>query len=223
MSKEDKKLLETYKLQLDQINELLQNDPNNEEYLSMRDQLDEAISLLKELTSDKPVAPTKPFANPIEWKLGDVCQVKLPKFQNQWISANITSFTADKSISTIIIQKSHETIQVPTHQLRHPKNPDIPSHTDTHKSMLTKKQLEEQRKKRKKAQLEYQERKDQEHSSKADAWKSFQTRLVNKSSPSIFHPAQRESIFKTCTTEKPKTTSIVTKRKHIYTKDIETE
>lgn len=220
---DNEKLLETYKLQLDQINELLQNDPKNEEYLSIHNQLQEAISLLEELTSDKPKVLTKrPLSDLIDWKLGDTCQVKLSKLQNQWMSGAITNLTADKSIATILLQKSHETIQLPIHELIRPKKLNTPIHDDLLKPTPIKKQTDEQRRKRKKSQQEYQERKNQEHSGKAEAWKSFQSKLMNKTSPSIFHPAQHESIFKTCP-EKSKTTSIITKRKHVYSKDFENE
>lgn len=216
------KLLETYKLQLDQINELLENNPDNEEYLSIHNQLREAILLLKELASDKPETLTKCSPTLIDWKLGDICKVKLPKFQNQWMFATITSLTADKSIATILVQKSHETIQLSIHELIQPKKHSTLIHDNSLKPTTIKKQTDEQRRKRKKSQQEYQERKNQEHSGKAEAWKSFQSKLINKTSPSIFHPVQ-QSIFKTCNSDKSKAASIVTKRKHIYSKDFENE
>jgi hypothetical protein len=56
-NQENRVLLESYKSQLSQVDELLTKDPNNREYLEIRNDLKEAISLLQELYGDRPVKP----------------------------------------------------------------------------------------------------------------------------------------------------------------------
>lgn len=165
----DQELILTYQLQLAQINECLISDPQNTEYLSMRNDLLEAIALMQELQEEtKPVAPSPPSET--EWKVGDRCQLEKPTTK-EIVTGTITSISIEKNTATVL-SPSCETIKVPLLSLK----------------KLEPKRPQQQKKKKNEA---YQKQKDQEHNDRAQSWKSFQSKLSTRPSPSLFHSTRR--------------------------------
>jgi hypothetical protein len=170
----DQELILTYQLQLAQINECLLSDPQNAEYLSMRNDLLEAIALMQELQEKPPTEETKRVApsppSETEWKVGDRCQFEKPTAK-EMLTGTITSISIEKNTATVLLP-SCEAIKVPLLSLKKP-DPKRP---------------QQQKKKKNES---YQKQKDQEHNDRAQSWKSFQSKLSTRPSPSLFHSARR--------------------------------
>ena len=205
--------LELYKFQLSDIQGSLDLDPENEELLKLKKDIEEAIQLLEELTQEPVQIPRKklrqetvsaievpspppeaPPAQPVAenevWAIGDVCFVLVDEDNGEkYVDANIIGISADRSLFTIRLLSSNQ-IKVLHKDLLFKKKPSVVIQRKvSESSTLNKKELADVvppakvKSKKSKSSLTYREflhKKEAEQSQKANAWKSFMQKKVNK-------------------------------------------
>lgn len=212
MNKED---LETYQVQLQQVEAALASDPDNDGLKDLRKELKELISLTEQALAQQGAAASSSSAAGSnkkqttqsslapQWKAGDECLAKYSS-DGQWYPARVASVggSVENRVYTIVF-KVYNTTEVvnsslikalpPNHQTS--ENPYLTS-TGT-KRKLTKVEEEERERKKKKNEkkLEVRAQKAKEQNEKQATWKKF----AKKSEKRGVHIAgvAGTSIFKT--------------------------
>ncbi|KAJ3480865.1 hypothetical protein NLI96_g8051 [Meripilus lineatus] len=201
--------LETYQVQLSQVELALSADPNNEELSSLRSELKELIDLTKTTiaqqeaaaSSSKGEASRRNAATTSSAKTfaaGDECLAKYSS-DGQWYPARIASVggAEDKRVYSVVFKGYNTTELVNASQIKAlPANYQAPA-PSSHKRKLTKVEEEERERKKKKNEkkLEVKAAKAKEQSEKQVTWQKF----AKKSEKKGIHIAgvAGTSIFKT--------------------------
>ncbi|TFY83593.1 hypothetical protein EWM64_g427 [Hericium alpestre] len=203
----DKADLETYQVQLSQVELALSADPNNAELASLRSELKELIELTQAAIAQSEAAASSSKASEsrkavhaapgTQWQAGDECLVKYE--DGGWYPARINSVggSAEKRVYSIVF-KGYNTTELVEAGAMKPLPPNY-VHTlpASHKRKLSKKDEEEREKKRKKNEkkLEVRAAKAKEQTQKQATWQKF----AKKSEKKGVHIAgiSGTSIFKT--------------------------
>lgn len=212
MNKED---LETYQVQLQQVEVALSNDPDNDGLKDLRKELKELISLTEQALAQQGAATSSSAASSSskkrdaqlssapQWKAGDECLAKYSS-DGQWYPARIASVggSVENRFYTIVFKTYNTTELVnssairvipPNHQASN--NPYLSS--TSNKRKLTKDEEDERERKKKKNEkkLEVRAQKAKEQNEKQATWQKF----AKKSEKKGIHIAgvAGTSIFKT--------------------------
>lgn len=201
----DKESLETYQVQLSQVELALVADPDNAGLASLRSELQELINLTTTLISQSAASSSKPTdssrkatttQNSVTWSAGDEC---LAKYSNDgaWYPARINSVagSAEKRIYSIVFKNYNTTEQVEASSLK-PLSPNynlLPS--AKRKAKEDEDEEKERKRKKNEKKLETRAAKAKEQLQKQASWKKF----AKKSEKKGVHIAGMAgtSIFKT--------------------------
>jgi survival of motor neuron-related-splicing factor 30 len=203
----DKESLETYQVQLSQVELALAGDPENAELISLRSELQELINLTTSLISQSESAASSPkptdtsrktatTRSSVTWSAGDECLAKYSG-DGAWYPARINSVagSAEKRIYSIMFKGYNTTEQVEASSLK----PLPPNHSllPSAKRKAKEDEDEEKERKRKKNEkkLETRAAKAKEQLQKQASWQKF----AKKSEKKGVHIAGMAgtSIFKT--------------------------
>ncbi|KAH9937123.1 uncharacterized protein B0H18DRAFT_950085 [Fomitopsis serialis] len=197
----DKADLETYQVQLSQVEQALSSDPENTELTSLRDELKELIELTQAAlaqqeaaSSSKAESSRKVAATSTARTLGagDECLAKYSG-DGQWYPARITSLggSADNRVYSVMFKGYNSTELVNASQLK----PLPANHQSAGPSAGNKRKLSKKKKKKNEKKLESKAAKAKEQSEKQQSWQKF----AKKSEKKGIHIAgvSGTSIFKT--------------------------
>ena len=205
----DKADLETYQVQLSQVEVALEADPSNAELESLRSELKELIELTQTAIAQQESAASSSKAEASRkaatatssvktWAAGDECLAKYSS-DGQWYPARIASVggSADNRVFSVVFKGYNTTELVNSSQIKQiPANYQAPA-TISNKRKLTKVEEEERERKKKKNEkkLEVRAAKAKEQSAKQQTWQKF----AKKSEKKGIHIAgvAGTSIFKT--------------------------
>jgi survival of motor neuron-related-splicing factor 30 len=203
----DKSDLETYQVQLDQVELALQSDPDNAELASLRSELKELIALTQEhlaaAAASASTAKSKSIVTPTSthtWSAGNECLAKYSG-DGQWYPARIISIggsTENRMYS--IMFKGYNTTELVNGSTLKPlpaNHSGVGPSSGGVKRKLTKVEEEEREKKKKKNEkkAEVRAQKAKEQNEKQATWQKF----AKKSEKKGIHIAgvAGTSIFKT--------------------------
>ncbi|KAF7347775.1 Survival of motor neuron-related-splicing factor 30 [Mycena venus] len=203
--------LETYQVQLSQVDLAISSDPDNAELVSLRSELKELIELTKSAIAAQAEAASsskaesssssrkKDLSTPSHaWSAGDECLAKYSG-DGQWYPARITSVggSADNRVYSVVFKGYNSTELVKSSEIKTmPANHAFVAPAST-KRKLTKAEEEEREKKKKKNEkkVEAKAAKAKEQMAKQATWQKF----AKKSEKKGVHIAgvAGTSIFKT--------------------------
>lgn len=200
--------LETYQVQLSQVEMALTADPENAELSSLRSELQELIELTQaalaqaEAASSSKAESSRKTTTTVPsktWSAGDECLAKYSG-DGGWYPARITSVggSADNRVYSIVFKGYNTTELVKSVELKAlPANYAATAPSASNKRKLTKAEEEEREKKKKKNEkkLESKAAKAKEQNNKQATWQKF----AKKSEKKGVHIAgvSGTSIFKT--------------------------
>ncbi|TFL06507.1 hypothetical protein BDV98DRAFT_559533 [Pterulicium gracile] len=207
----DKADLETYQVQLSQVETALAADPKNAELSSLRSELKELIELTKaalsqaeaaaaskaESSSSSRKAASSVAQQAHAWSAGDECLAKYSA-DGSWYPARITSVggSADNRVYSIVFKGYNTTELVKSGEVK-PVPANYVAPPISNKRKLTKAEEDEREKKKKKNEKKVESRaaKAKEQTDKQSTWKKF----AKKSEKKGVHIAGMSgtSIFKT--------------------------
>ncbi|KAI0778540.1 hypothetical protein BD413DRAFT_465298 [Trametes elegans] len=206
----DKSDLETYQVQLEQVEVALSQDPENNELISLRSELKELIELTQAAIAQQEAAASSSKAEASKksaaasassskvWAAGDECLAKYSG-DGQWYPARITSVggAADNRAFSVVFKGYNNTELVNAAQIKPlPANYQGPS-AGANKRKLSKVEEEERERKKKKNEkkVEAKAAKAKEQQEKQHSWQKF----AKKSEKKGIHIAgvTGTSIFKT--------------------------
>jgi hypothetical protein len=203
----DKADLETYQVQLSQVELALSSDPTNAELASLRSELKELIQLTQtalsqaEATSSSKTDNRKSHtATPtLTWSAGDECLAKYSG-DGAWYPARITSLggSAENRVYSIVFKGYNTTELVKASEIKPlPQNHSGVESSSSNKRKLSKVEEEEKERKKKKNEkkIEAKAAKAKEQTQKQATWQKF----AKKSEKKGVHIAgvSGTSIFKT--------------------------
>ncbi|THH30083.1 hypothetical protein EUX98_g4115 [Antrodiella citrinella] len=199
--------LETYQVQLSQVETTLEADPDNDGLVTLRNELKELIELTQaaivaeQASSSKAESSRKAAvgaASSKTWSAGDDCLAKYSG-DGQWYAARIASVggSVDNRVYSVVFKGYNSTELVNSSQMKAiPANYTAPM-AMSNKRKLTKEEEEEREKKKKKNEkkLEVKATKAKEQTAKQATWQKF----AKKSEKKGVHIAgvAGTSIFKT--------------------------
>ncbi|KAF8585538.1 hypothetical protein K439DRAFT_1632550 [Ramaria rubella] len=232
----DKKELETYQVQLSQVEVALTADPSNAELASLRSELRELIDLTKaaiaHAEAPKPEATRKASAIAAAlapgYAAGDEILAKYSG-DGSWYPARVTSVggSAENRVYSVVF-KGYNNTELLTAAALKPLPPSYTNHVPSSKRKLSKEEEEEREKKKKKNEkkMEMRATKAKEQLSKQATWQKF-TKKAEKKGVNIAGVAGT-SIFKTpdnphgrvgVTGSGKGMTDYATRNKHVFTPD----
>jgi survival-of-motor-neuron-related-splicing factor 30 len=191
MSSED---LETYQVQLAQVEEALSTDPENQELSSLRSDLQELIKLTKAAlaqleapsTSNKSESSRKSNNNASAhmWTAGNDCLAKYSG-DGQWYPARIISIggSTENRVYSVVFKGYNNTEMVKDSEIKPlPANYSIAALASSNKRKLTKEEEEEKERKKKKNEkkLEAKAAKAKEQTEKQATWQKFTKKSERK-------------------------------------------
>jgi survival of motor neuron-related-splicing factor 30 len=180
-----------YRFQLEQVQNLLESDPNNQNLLFLKEKIERLLKVLERNSNDDiqrsresgkigdhAIGDSIPVFN-----IGDMVEAKYHK-DNQWWEAKIQSLASDRSMFTVLftgfpdpqhcspkevrLHNPSSTRVRPNKIIHHAKRPIIPS-----KEIINPKR-------NKATKQEYLEKKETEQREKQESWKSFQQKIKKK-------------------------------------------
>jgi hypothetical protein len=199
--------LETYQVQLSQVEGALSADPDNTELASLRSELKELIELTEAAIAQAEAASSSKVegsrrsvtSTPVHaWSAGDECLAKYSK-DNNWYPARITSLggSAENRAYSIVFKGYKTTELVKAADLKPMPSNSSTAAPSSNKRKLTKAEEEERERKKKKNEkkLEVRAAKAKEQTQKQASWQKF----TKKSEKKGVHIAgiSGTSIFKT--------------------------
>jgi len=210
MNKED---LETYQVQLQQVEAALSNDPDNDGLKDLHKELKELISLTEQALAQQGAVSSAPGSSSkkqnaqstsaSQWKAGDECLARYSS-DGQWYPARIASVggSVENRVYTVVF-KSYNTTEVVNSSAIKPLPANYQAPNNPYLSLVSTKrkltQVEEEERERKKKKnekkLEVRAQKAKEQNEKQATWKKF----AKKSEKKGIHIAgvAGTSIFKT--------------------------
>ena len=205
----DKTDLETYQVQLSQVEQALVADPDNAELKDLRNELKELIELTQAALAQQQAATSSSKAESSRkaavatttrtWAAGDECLAKYSG-DSQWYPARITSVggSTDNRVYSVMFKGYNSTELLNATQLKPlPANHQSAGPSAGNKRKLSKAEEEERERKKKKNEkkLEVKAAKAKEQAEKQHSWQKF----AKKSEKKGIHIAgvSGTSIFKT--------------------------
>lgn len=217
----DQSELETYQVQLSQVETALKDDPENAELQDLQSELKQLIELTQSAVAQSQAAQVKPEAtrktsqsvvagagNGKAWAAGDECLAKYSS-DGSWYPARITSVggAAENRVYSIVFKGYNTTELVKANEIKPltasylsgpgPYSNGGPSSGGSNKRKVTKEEEDEREKKKKKNEkkLELRATKAKEQNEKKASWQKF----AKKSEKKGIHIAgiSGTSIFKT--------------------------
>lgn len=211
MNKED---IETYQVQLQQVEDALASDPDNDGLKDLHRELKELISLTEQAlaqqgaatSSSAPGSSKKQNAQSTsapQWKAGDECLAKYSS-DGQWYPARIASVggSVENRVYTIVF-KGYNTTELVNSSLikalpanyQSSNDPHLPSTNNKRKLTKVEEEERERKKKKNEKKLEVRAQKAKEQNEKQATWQKF----AKKSEKKGVHIAgvAGTSIFKT--------------------------
>ncbi|CDO76637.1 hypothetical protein BN946_scf184868.g51 [Trametes cinnabarina] len=206
----DKADLETYQVQLSQVELALSADPENTELISLRSELKELIELTQAAIAQQEAAASSSKAEASKkaststasssrvWAAGDECLAKYSG-DGQWYPARIASVggSAEKRVYSIVFKGYNNTELVNASQIKPlPPNYKVEMPASTKRKLSKEEEEERERKKRKnEKKIEAKAAKAKEQQEKQASWQKF----AKKSEKKGIHIAgvSGTSIFKT--------------------------
>ncbi|KAF5374771.1 hypothetical protein D9758_000216 [Tetrapyrgos nigripes] len=183
--------LETYQVQLSQVELALSADPDNAELAHLRSELKELIDLTKTALAQAEVASNTKAessrkttsATPAHtWSAGDECLAKYSG-DGTWYPARITGVggSAENRIYTVIFKGYNSTEQAKSSDLK-PLPPNYHQTAASNKRKLTQQEEDEREKKKKKNEkkLETRAAKAKEQNAKQASWQKFAKKAEKK-------------------------------------------
>jgi len=189
--------LQTYQYQLDQVNNALEDDPENEKLQNLAHKLKDLISLVSMSTPTEASVEPQPGATNVsaakhlsKFKVGDLVEARFQK-DGQWYEATVQSISLDRNLATVIYSGSTDTqhcqakeirirtensIKRPSESTQQPQKPHKQARTEPEVALGAK---------RKHTKQEHDQKKEAEHKEKQDSWKKFNAKIGRKDS-SIF-------------------------------------
>jgi survival-of-motor-neuron-related-splicing factor 30 len=204
--------LDSYHLQLQQVDAALTSDPTNEELLTLKADLEEVINLTKELLVNQGGGPVEPEViqegpspSETEWKVGDKCLATWSEDAKSY-EAIIEEIHPDGKVSVGFVGYSHgevlDAAQLKPVNVKKSKSASAPREAasssaglkrpapketlaERKQALLKQKEYLKKRKQKKQARIEEQE---QEREKEKKKWLNFSTKkgIVNKKKKSIF-------------------------------------
>ncbi|CAE6396812.1 unnamed protein product [Rhizoctonia solani] len=210
----DRKELETYQVQLSQVELALASDPDNEELTSLRSELKELISLTEAALAEEDPAPAasgstsapassnnrKQPATPVtSFQAGDECLAKYSS-DGQWYPARITSVggSDERRVFSIVFKGYNSTELVDASSLKRMPPGGYRGHNATinKRKLNPEEEAERERKKKKnEKKLEVRAQKAKEQNNKQAAWQKFAKKSEKKGV--AIAGVQGNSIFRT--------------------------
>lgn len=192
MSQQD---LETYQVQLEQVDEALKADPDNDEFKSLRSELNQLITLTEQAilvasASSASIAKKsqKGVTLPV-FTAGDECLAKWSK-DDKWYPARITSVAGseEKRVYSVVFRGYQDIEMVNANAVKRlpPSQAGphgvAPSSTAGTKRKLSKEEEEERERKKRKNEkkLEVRAAKAAEQDHKKQSWQKFATKSARK-------------------------------------------
>lgn len=192
MSQQD---LETYQVQLEQVDEALKADPDNEEFQSLRSELNQLITLTEQaiaVASASSASTAKKSHKGVTlpvFTAGDECLAKWSK-DDKWYPGRITSVggSEEKRVYSVVF-RGYQDIEVVNANAVKRLPPSqagphgvAPSSTAGTKRKLSKEEEEEREKKKRKNEkkLEVRAAKAAEQDQKKQSWQKFATKSAKK-------------------------------------------
>ena len=211
MNKED---LETYQVQLQQVEAALASDPDNDGLKDLHKELKELISLTEQALAHQATATSSSLSGPSKktnaqstsaplWKAGDECLAKYSS-DAQWYPARIASVggSAENRAYTIVF-KTYNTTELVSSSAIKPlpanhqavNNPYLSSTSNKRKPTKVEEEERERKRKKNEKKLEVRAQKAKEQNEKQATWQKF----AKKSEKKGVHIAgvAGTSIFKT--------------------------
>ena len=210
MNKED---LETYQVQLQQVEAALANDPDNDGLKDLHKELKELISLTEQALAQQGAATSAAASSSkkqnaqstsaSQWKAGDECLAKYST-DGQWYPARIASVggSVENRVYTIVFKTYNTTEVVNSSAIKPlpanyqaPNNPYLSLASTKRKLTQVEEEERERKKKKNEKKLEVRAQKAKEQNEKQATWKKF----AKKSEKKGIHIAgvAGTSIFKT--------------------------
>ncbi|KAF8680157.1 Tudor domain [Rhizoctonia solani] len=212
----DRKELETYQVQLSQVEVALASDPDNEELTSLRSELKELISLTEAALTQETSAPTasgsatsapasstnnrkQPATPAASLQAGDECLAKYSG-DGQWYPARIISVggSDERRVFSIVFKGYNSTELVDAPSVK----PMPAGGYRGHNAMMNKRKLSpeeeaerERKKKKNEKKLEVRAQKAKEQNNKQAAWQKFAKKSEKKGV--AIAGVQGNSIFRT--------------------------
>ncbi|KAI0080235.1 hypothetical protein K474DRAFT_1657936 [Panus rudis PR-1116 ss-1] len=197
--------LETYQVQLSQVETALELDPSNTELASLRSELKELIELTQNVIAQKEAAASSSKSERKAatattqkvWVAGDECLAKYSS-DGQWYPARIASVggSTENRVYSVVFKGYKSTELVNASQIK-PIPPNYQPPVNSNKRKLSKQEEEEREKKKKKNEkkIEAKAAKAKEQQEKQQTWQKF----AKKSEKKGIHIAgvAGTSIFKT--------------------------
>ncbi|KAH7344634.1 hypothetical protein B0J17DRAFT_636280 [Rhizoctonia solani] len=211
----DRKELETYQVQLSQVELALASDPDNEELTSLRSELTELITLTEAALSQEDSGPTasgsttsapansnnrkQPATPAASFQAGDECLAKYSS-DGQWYPARITSVggSDERRVFSIVFKGYNSTELVDAASLKRMPPGGYRGHNATmnKRKLAPEEEAERERKKKKnEKKLEVRAQKAKEQNNKQAAWQKFAKKSEKKGV--VIAGMQGSSIFKT--------------------------
>lgn len=204
----DRQELETYQVQLSQVEVALSNDPTNAELTSLRDELQTLIDLTKQTIAQAEAPKPEPsrkhsntLALTISWKAGDEVLAKYT-VDSHWYPARVTSVggSEENRVYSVVFKGYNNTELLNASALKPMPAGHASYHqqdASTNKRKPSKEEDEEREKKKKKNEkkLEMRAQKAKEQMSKQMSWQKF-TKKAEKKGVNIAG-VSGTSIFKT--------------------------
>ncbi|KZT75191.1 hypothetical protein DAEQUDRAFT_761135 [Daedalea quercina L-15889] len=200
--------LETYQVQLEQVEQALATDPENAELKDLRNELKELIELTQAAVAQQEAASSSKAESSRKaaavstartWSAGDECLAKYSG-DSQWYPARITSVggSTDNRVYSVMFKGYNSTELVNATQIKAlPPNHQSAGPSAGNKRKLTKVEEEERERKKKKNEkkVEAKAAKAKEQTEKQQSWQKF----AKKSEKKGIHIAgvSGTSIFKT--------------------------
>ena len=206
--------LETYQVQVQQVEVALANDPDNDGLKDLRKELKELISLTEQALAQQGAATSSSAsgsskkqnaqsASAPQWKAGDECLAKYSS-DGQWYPARIASVggSVENRVYTIVFKGYNTTelansasIKVIPPNYQPSNNPSLSSLGSKRKMTKDEEEEKERKKKKNEKKLEVRAQKAKEQNHKQATWQKF----AKKSEKKGIHIAgvSGTSIFKT--------------------------
>ncbi|KAG8935265.1 hypothetical protein FRC03_002151 [Tulasnella sp. 419] len=205
----DSKELETYQVQLAQVELALDSDPDNKELTSLRSELQELISLTQQAidqlaatstaggSSKLKAAAADAAAKAVKFDAGDECLAKYSG-DNQWYPARITSIggAETRRVYSVVFKGYNSTELVDAASVKPlPASYNSSNAPSSLKRKLTKEEEEEVARKKKKNEkrAEVRAQKAKEQTNKQHAWQKFAKKSEKKGV--VIAGLQGKSIF----------------------------
>ncbi|KAF9069105.1 hypothetical protein BDP27DRAFT_1223097 [Rhodocollybia butyracea] len=197
--------LETYQVQLSQVEAALQAEPDNIELASLRDELQELINLTQQaLAQSEEALPSKAessrkvssYTPTATWSAGDECMAKYSS-DGAWYPARITSVGGSEQnrVYTVVFKGYNSTEQAKASDLK-----PLPLNYSSSAASLKRKHETDEEKERKKKKnekkLEIRAAKAKEQNQKQATWQKFAKKSEKKKNVHIAGVVGT-SIFKT--------------------------